>query len=243
MTSLPYDLTRSVYHRVKRIIGASQGQNHDLAPEVRLKKKRFGTFYGGWVIASSALPKRDPLVYSFGLGEDISFDLEMIETYGAIVHGFDPTPTQVDWGKQRNLPDTFHFHPIGLAGRDGTVSFGAPTAIGQDDFTMLRGETEGAVKLPVARLATLMSELGHQHVDIVKMDIEGAEYEAIADIVKTQARPTQLLIEFHYIGIPGGLDLVRTSVEQLRDAGYKLFDVAPLGREISFIHESALRSP
>jgi len=32
------------------------------------------------------------VVYSLGIGEDISFDLALIEKYGARVHAFDPTP-------------------------------------------------------------------------------------------------------------------------------------------------------
>lgn len=240
MTSLAYDLARSFYHRIKRFVGHARGLNHDLSPEIRIKKRRFGTFYGGWVIAPEALPEHDPLIYSFGLGEDISFDLAMIAEYGATVHGFDPTPTQSDWGKRKDLPAKFHFHEIGLAGRDGSISFGAPTTIGQDDFTILRGDAEGAVSFPVARLETLMRNLGHVHIDLVKMDIEGAEYEAIDAILRSPVRPTQLMIEFHYLGIPDGLNSLRTAVKNLQSAGYKIFDVAPLGREMSFIHERAL---
>lgn len=240
MTSLAYDLARSAYHRAKRFIGVVQGVNHNLAPDIRIKTRRFGTYYGGWVVAPFALPPHSPLVYSFGLGEDISFDLAMIAAYGATVHGFDPTPTKADWGRQTDLPNTFHFHEIGLAGRDGTASFGAPTIIGGDDFTMLRGEVANAVSFPVARLETLMQNLGHSDLDLLKMDIEGAEYEALTDILNSSIRPTQLLIEFHYLNIPNGLKLVIDAVHALQHAGYLIFDVAPLGRELSFIHESAI---
>lgn len=241
MTSLAYDLARSAYHRIKRVIGTMKGLNHNLAPEVRIEKRRFGTFYGGWVLSPSAFRGRSPLVYSFGLGEDISFDLAMITEFDAAVHGFDPTPTQSDWAHRKDLPTKFHFHEIGLAGRDGTAKFGPPTNLQRDDFTTLRGHVEGAVEFPVARLETLINRLGHTHIDLLKMDIEGAEYEALDDILRSSIRPTQLLIEFHYFGMTDGLKYVRAAVGDLQKAGYKIFDVAPLGREISFIHESALK--
>lgn len=241
MTPLLYDLARSAYHRVKREFMARDGLNHRIRPEIRIKTQRFGSFYGGWVIAPMALPKHNPLIYSFGLGEDISFDLAMVTSCGATVHGFDPTPTISDWGARHDLPANFHFHAIGLAGRDGEVSFGAPTGHGRDDFTILRGAAEDAVKFPVARLETLMQRLGHPHIDLVKMDVEGAEYEALTDILSTSIRPSQLLIEFHYFGMTNGVDFVLKAVSALQKSGYKIFSVAPLGREISFIHERAIK--
>lgn len=240
MYSIAYDLLRSSYHRVKRHIGVYRGINHNLKPEIRLRKKRFGTFYGGWVIAPKALPRSNPIVYSFGLGEDISFDLAMIQSYGAVVHGFDPTPTLADWGHRSDLPAEFHFHDIGLANLDGTLAFGAPTQIGLDDYTVLRGDSDNVVHLRVARLQSLMRDLGHTHVDLVKMDIEGAEFDALRDLVESGVRPTQLLVEFHYLHSRDELKRTLDCVNLLRKSGYRIFDVAPLGREISFLHVSAM---
>jgi len=51
----------------------------------------FGTAYGGWPVITSQLDSTST-VLSFGLGEDISFDLGVIDRFGSAVHGFDPTP-------------------------------------------------------------------------------------------------------------------------------------------------------
>ena len=40
-----------------------------------------GSAYGGWNVAASQLNK-DSIIYSFGVGEDISFDTSLIEKYG-----------------------------------------------------------------------------------------------------------------------------------------------------------------
>ena len=242
MTSATYELARGIYHRIKRFAGSLSRANHALKPDVRIAKRRIGTYYGGWVIAPDALRHDQPIVYSFGLGEDISFDLAMIREYGAIVHGFDPSPTQTDWANRSDLPKSFHFHNIGLADRDGTLSFGTPTAIGQDDYSVLRGDSQSAVKLSVARLETLMRDIGHTQIDIVKMDIEGAEFDALRDIIASIARPAQLLIEFHYLGDAVRLTATMDCVAALRRAGYLIFDVAPLGREISLIHQDVFKT-
>ena len=47
---------------------------------IRLKKKWFGNNYGGFFINQEGLNKSS-VVYSIGIGEDISFDLEIIEKY------------------------------------------------------------------------------------------------------------------------------------------------------------------
>ncbi|EJK67712.1 hypothetical protein THAOC_11220 [Thalassiosira oceanica] len=50
-----------------------------------------GTDYGGWAF-DEKLVGSSPVVYSFGLGEDISWDAAMIEKYNVRLFGFDPTP-------------------------------------------------------------------------------------------------------------------------------------------------------
>ena len=49
-------------------------------------------------------------IYSFGIGEDISFDTELIGLYSCIVHGFDPTPRSINWIHFNTTPNKFIFH-------------------------------------------------------------------------------------------------------------------------------------
>jgi Methyltransferase FkbM domain len=80
-----------------------------------------------------------------------------------------------------------------------------------------------------------MAELGHAHIDLLKMDIEGAEYAVIDDLVDSNIRPAQILVEFHH-RMPGiGPERTRHAVLQLRRAGFGLFAVSPSGEEYSFI--------
>ena len=54
---------------------------------------RYGTAYGGYDLPSNLdwLTAGD-IMYSFGCGEDISFDLGMVSTFGIVDRLFDPTP-------------------------------------------------------------------------------------------------------------------------------------------------------
>ena len=94
-------------------------------PQIHIDYAFLGSWYGGWTIPVGALT-RTSIVYSFGLGEDVSFDLALIERFGCVVHAFDPTPVAVGWLQTQSLPPQFVHHRVGLAERDGDMQFFAP---------------------------------------------------------------------------------------------------------------------
>ena len=80
-----------------------------------------------------------------------------------------------------------------------------------------------------------MEELGHNHIDLLKMDIEGAEYEVLDEILRHELPVRQILVEFHH-RFPGiGIGRTLDTVKRLRDAGYKLFHVSPWCEEFAFL--------
>ena len=52
-----------------------------------------------------------------------------------------------------------------------------------------------AITVPVKTLGTTMRELGHDHIDLLKMDIEGAEYAVLDAMLASPLRPGQLLVD------------------------------------------------
>jgi FkbM family methyltransferase len=207
--------------------------------ERKLPCVRLGTEYGGYALLKDSV-KADSIVYSFGIGEDISFDLALIEMYGCQVFGFDPTPRSIAWVRAQNPPAAFHVQELGVAGYDGTASFAPPANPAHISHSMSApttpstdGSGQGRVEFEVRRLPTLMKELGHERLDVLKMDIEGAEYDVIEDLLAQALRPTQILVEFHH-GMHG-IPVARTeaALTALASAGYAIFDVQPSGHEFS----------
>ena len=93
-----------------------------------------------------------------------------------------------------------------------------------------------AVRCQVCRLVTLLKRIGASRVNLLKMDIEGSEYEVIEDMLTGDIRPSQLLVEYHYRHEFGEEDLVARTVESvasLRRAGYRVFGRLPSGMEFS----------
>src|SRR5713101_7131829 len=71
----------------------------DFAPprvQAKYALSEVGSAYGGYFLDSSLI-EPDPIVYSLGVGEDISFDLALIQQFGVTIHAFDPTPRVREW--------------------------------------------------------------------------------------------------------------------------------------------------
>ena len=63
----------------------------------------YGTRYGGYYVCPEFLDEKS-IIYSFGIGEDISFDTTLINKHNCNVFCFDPTPKSIDWMKRQELP-------------------------------------------------------------------------------------------------------------------------------------------
>ncbi len=206
------------------------------SPKLDCKKDTLGSAYGSHTVNLEGL-SADSVVYSGGIGEDISFDLAMIERTGATVHAFDPTPRSLEWLKTQELPEKFHVHGHGLASFDGTAMFSPPKNPDHISHTILdRAETSSdAFEVQLHRLSTVAKELGHDVIDVLKLDVEGAEYDILDDLEKGDLVVNQMLIEFHhqFDSIPFGR--TQAAVKQIENMGLQLFHISDCAREYSFL--------
>jgi FkbM family methyltransferase len=191
--------------------------------------------YGAYALDATGLHP-ESVVYSVGIGTDISFDLDLIRRYGVTVHAFDPTPQSLAWIDRQSLPDQLVVHPFGLASIDGTAHFFAPSnpAKVSASMTPSREHSGQVLDLPVRRLTGIMALLGHQQIDLLKLDIEGAEYEVIDDLIDSQVCVRQLLVEFHHANPGKSPRMTREAVERLQAAQLELFHVTENGADFSF---------
>ncbi len=194
------------------------------------------TGYAAWAIAADSLGP-ESIVYSVGVGDDISFDLDLIEQFGLKVHAFDPTPASRAWLQEQRTPSEFVLHTFGVADFDGDADFYAPRNPDWISHSVHKGAHTVAesIRVPMRRLSTLMEMLGHRHIDLLKLDIEAGEYAVIEDLVSSSLEVKQLLVEFHhrFEEIPPAK--TRRSIEQLNEAGFRIYHVSPYGEEYSFL--------
>ncbi len=135
------------------------------------------------------------------------------------------------------MPNHFKLYEIGIEDYDHKASFFAPDNSNYVSHTILeRKSAQGhAISVEVWRLSTIMRELGHSRLDILKMDVKGAEYGVLEDIIQSDIKIGQILLEFHHRFPDIGIDATRSAVQSLNKAGYRIFAALENGEEYSFI--------
>ncbi|MDJ0918507.1 MAG: FkbM family methyltransferase [Woeseiaceae bacterium] len=217
---------------LKRIAGKELWLKPEVSCSVRISD--------GWKYSADGLGE-SAVVYSLGVGDCIDFDLDLIERHGVTVHTFDPTPYAHEWIGRQDLPGGLEFHPWAAAGEDGTLRlFRRVNQRGKRSVVMWTaddnaGDTDDYIDAPAHTIATMMDKLGHETVDLLKIDVEGAEFDIIDGLKACDRLPKQLLVEYHH-RFPGiGKRRTAESIARLRELGYRIFAVAETGREVSFV--------
>ncbi|KAH9949115.1 methyltransferase domain-containing protein [Amylocystis lapponica] len=135
--------------------------------------ERVGTMGDGgkWMCGLDRIARQSEcVVYSFGLNGESSFEAEILtRAPGCQVWGYDFSVTSFGPEIENNprLAGRAHFHPWALGGTD---SYG-PSA-----------------DPPFYTLHTLMEMNGHSFIDILKIDIEGGEFETLDRFVDAFAQ-------------------------------------------------------
>ena len=190
-----------------------------LHPVPRSDLVRLGSDYGGWWVPEAAV-RPGAVAYCAGAGEDITFDLALHER-GCTVTTFDPTPRAAAH-VQRVAPtsERFRFVPVGWWDRHERLRFYSPRNPEHVSHSVvnLQGTSEFFVA-EVKAVHQLMSELGDERVDIVKMDIEGAEHRTLDAMLRRGPLPAVLCMEFDQ---PQPVRKVVGAVRRLQQAGYTL---------------------
>lgn len=227
---------KSVVRRLKALTRAVLGKELLAKPDIVCTNERFGSDFGGWDVVTTNIDNNS-VIYSFGVGEDASFDADLIEKFDVTIHAFDPTPKSIEYVKKQGFSDRFVMHEYGIAAFDGNAYFYPPPSAKYFSYTLLdRPKMKAhAILVPVKRLSTILGELGHDHIDVLKMDIEGAEYDVINDMSKSDIRPQQILVEFHHRFGDIGIPKTKQAIKKLRSMGYRIFSVSTTKKEFCFI--------
>ena len=169
-------------------------------------------------------PKRDCIVYDFGIRENPDFGKTLLHPpFRCKVFAFDPSPITLKWytesDSSKELRDNpnYHLFHYGAGGVDGTVRLNKydwgqvsiirfPLGLDCDNATVghanckLDYPSTGSFQLPVKTLGTIMKELNHTHIDMLKVDVEGSEYAFLEQAVDegSLGNVDQLTVEWHH---------------------------------------------
>jgi FkbM family methyltransferase len=174
-----------------------------------------------WSIYTPRLDE-DSVIYSAGVGRDISFEKELVSRFGVDIEVFDPSPTGIEtMGLEENKLPNIHFNPIGIVGRSATRIFAPPKNELEGSYRIPSADGIG-VEFPCADLPSLMRERGHFKIDLLKIDIEGFEYELIRDIIVNAVVINQICVEFHHFFENINIFSTMRAIVGLKRCGYDL---------------------
>lgn len=72
------------------------------------------------------------------------------------------------------------------------------------------------IEVPAFGLSSVTTKLGHSNIDLLKMDIKGAEYEVLEGLLASPVKPKQLLVEFHHRFPTIGLEKTADMISRLK---------------------------
>jgi len=185
--------------------------------------EKLGTEYGGWYLPSDIKLNENSIIYSGGVGEDISFDLSISTKYNSNIFLIDPTEKskkhynevinfyknkhdftgniQTDYYEkistlQPNIEKIFYLD-IGLWNKPDTLKFykqDNQNYVSQSLIDGMFGVNYDIVN--VDTIKNLMVKFNHHFIDLLKLDIEGAEINVLEQMFNDNIYPKYLCIEF-----------------------------------------------
>ena len=229
---------------IKYLLKIISGNYRYLYKDIKLDVKWFGTYYGGFYLFPAVI-KNNAVILSFGVGEDLSFDRAVSDWFKCPVLCFDPTPKSINWAKNQSSKLTNHliFHEYGLADKTHVAKFFLPKNKEHVSGSIIVQEAvdnKDFIIVDLKSISDICSELNIQYVDVLKMDIEGAEFSVIKDLMLSDIFVGQILVEFHDRLFPDFFQKSKESVALLREHGYIVSAHAKSFEEVSFIHTSIL---
>jgi FkbM family methyltransferase len=168
-----------------------------------------------WTIVTRDM-RPGAVIYSGGVGEDITFEQELIRRFGVKINIFDPSPVA-----QRTiaLADSDHllFQPIGLsASANGGFSVGG----GEGGGTWFKAGGDNTI--PCTTLLSEMEKNGHHSIDLLKIDIEGFEYEVLESCWSADIPIKQICVEFHDFFPEIPKEKTTEAIRALKSRGFEL---------------------
>ena len=201
--------------------------------EKNIPIRYLGSNYGGWYVAHENLSS-NLIVFSAGAGEDISFDIEILNNFQCkIIIIIDPTPRAIQHIERvkKNLGKSKTLEYDQVSGNQPVESYDL-SKIKKSDFKVIHkalyNKSKSKIKfyepsnkdfvshsisnyknnyktntdfieVSTITLKEVMIENKIKNIDILKLDIEGAENKVLPQILRNKIFPKQILVEFDEI--------------------------------------------
>ena len=212
-----------------------------------------GTNYGGWSIPKDARLDNNSIIYSGGVGEDMSFDLKLEDKYNCKIFLIDPTERAIKhyeevkefyntklYNFSGNIqPDYLYniidLHPNfdnytyvnkGLYKEQTKLKFykqSNPNYVSQSLVENMFSNEYDEVE--VDSIKNIMKIYNHSKIDLLKLDIEGSEIDVLNQMLDDEIYPKYLCLEFDLLlKNKDPNHLTQKLVSRLQENNYKILE-------------------
>lgn len=196
-----------------------------------------GTDYGHWIVPVDLI-EDGSACYCVGTGADISFEIALVHLRDVTVRSFEAVLNLADYA--RGLAEghaSISVHHTALALADGPLRMQV-SHVPASQSVSAAGLYEGDnyVEVPGRTLESLMAEHGDERLDVLKVDIEGLEYELVPPLDLRALGVKVFCLQVHHNGgVRGAKDLVAGLAAQ----GYELVACYPTVK-LTFVRRDLL---
>ena len=178
-----------------------------------------GSDYGYWVVPVDWIDS-SWTCYCVGAGGDITFERELLARYSPTVRSFEPDEDYV--GRIEISPEhaaRFSAYQMAITPADGPIRMQRTHIPGSRSLSPVHlYDTEDYVEVPGRSLRSLMEEFGDDRVELLKVDVEGGEYDLVPTLDLAAMGVRVFCIQLHHTGTVRD---ARSLVEGIRDQGFR----------------------
>jgi FkbM family methyltransferase len=177
-----------------------------------------GSSYGSWILPVGLI-ESSWTCYMVGAGGDVTVDLALAGGYGVTVRAFDPVAEYVEAARADGKGEPrFSVHQAAIAVRDGPIRMQVTHHPGSQSVSAAQlYDTHSFIELPGRTLPSLMAEFGDEQIDLLKIDVEGSEYELMPTLDLPGLGVKVFAIQLHH---NRSVAEARGLIAKVRDDGY-----------------------
>lgn len=199
------------------------------------KYEVIGNDYGFMIVPKGALNSNSN-VFSFGVGEDMEAEIDLIKKHNSTIYLFDPTELSIKYynetinelNKNNNkvIVNKLKFEPIALWNNDGFVKFYKPKEEGHVSHSINNIESSNDfTEVVCKKMSSILKENNLERIDYIKLDIEGAEFEVVKNIIDDKIKFKSIYLELHYdnkINLFKNVNKFKQLLKSLIDINYEI---------------------